>query len=90
MEIDEDILNQKLCYRLYGQKGIKMGNREQFSCRLDQGTIEKLKYLHDTYDRGYGQLIDIAIKLLYRIDSNYPREGDVMTTVNYIMEDFYE
>lgn len=67
-----------------------MRNREQFSCRLDKGTIEKLKYLHDTYDWGYGQLIDFAIKILYRLDDRYPPDKEMIETMRHIMEDFYE
>lgn len=66
-----------------------MGNREQFSCRLDQGTMEKLKYLHDTWDKGYGELIDFAVKLLYRLDDRYPLDKDMIEIMRYMMEDFY-
>ena len=66
-----------------------MGNREQFSCRLDQSTIEKLKYLHDTTDWGYGQLIDFAVKLLYRLDDRYPQDKEMIQVMRYLMEDFY-
>lgn len=67
-----------------------MGNREQFSCRLDEKTLVRLKYLHDTTDWGYGQLIDFAIKLLSRIDLNYNDEKEMLSSIRYIMEDFYE
>ena len=67
-----------------------MGNREQFSCRLDERTVKSLKYLHDTTDWGYGQLIDFAVKLLSRIDLHYKDEKEMISAIKYIMEDFYE
>lgn len=66
-----------------------MGNRKPFSCRLDERTITYMNYLHDEFDWGYGQLIDIAIKLLYRLDDRYPIDKDMIAVMRSVMEDLY-